>query len=199
MYPGLAAADQLWQVDIDITLQGNGSCGGTCVQTIDASFLYDGQFDQFGGWVFGVVPGSVTITGSGPLGATFGTRTGADFPSSYDTFLPIFDNLPGPSASVFGDEIDIFRPAVGSVPVAPSFLGVAIYRCGSSACFNGFATPGTDPGVQTPGGVIGYPFWVIQDESFSYTVKAVPEPSTLAILLSGLALLAGLTMVSRRK
>ena len=180
--PFTVAADQLWQVNMDITLLGNNSCGGTCTQTIDASFLYDGQFDQFGDWVFGVVPGSVTIAGSGPLGSQFSILTNV----TLNPYLQIFDSFPG------GDELDIFRPSAGLTPVVPSFAGAGIYACTTAKCFNGFAVPGTDPSVQTPAGSIGYPFWVIQDETVSYTVKPVAEPATLTLLAGGLvALWAG--------
>jgi hypothetical protein len=194
LFPFAAAADQLWQVNMDITLQGNGSCGGACTQTIDASFLYDGQFDAFGGWVFEVVPGSVSITGSGPLGTSFSTRTGDLGFDNYNTFVPLFGTLPfSVMAGGGNDEIDVFRPAVGTVPVVPSFSGAAIYGCVSTGCFNGFAKDGTDPSAQSAGGSIGYPFWVTQNvTNFTYTVTAVAEPATLSLLAGGLAVLAGL-------
>jgi len=194
--PGFAAADQLWQVNIDITLQGNSSCGGPCVQTIDVSFLYDGQFDQNGGWVFSVVPGSANITGSGPLGSSF-TTPGPGF-DLYNEYLPIY-GMSGAPVNGNVDELDIFRPSVGNTPVLPSFSGTAIYTCASLGCFDGFAQPGTDPSSRQSPNDFGYPFWVIQDEtSFTYTVKAVAEPSTLLILLSGLTLVASLSLASRR-
>jgi hypothetical protein len=161
-----ASADQIYDVTGTVTLTGNNVCAGPCVETLDFSFQVTYQ-PECCGFFQQVVLGSTT-TSTGPL-APF---TLIASPTNYFAFF-----------NSANDEIDVFGPGFDFQPPSvpfPNLVGAELYGCGSpgaNTCVLDFVPPGSP----TTGHVL--------DASLEYTVKAVPEPSTLALLIAGAAVL----------
>lgn len=168
-------------------LVGNDVCGGLpCTETVAFSFDFGYQFlpdlDVYQAYLL-----NFAESASGALGSFTESFAGPFPPSEADNHFIALGN------SDF--ELDI-HSSVGIVPapVTPSLLDFAdLYSCETAACITDFAPSdfqGEAPpifGLHNPSGPV------------VYTVTAIPEPATLALLLCGLLTLGLWEAISRKR
>lgn len=164
-------ADTFYQFNLsNITYVGNDVCGAggnqPCVETFSASFELDEASPDYGT----VVPGTASITSSGPLGTL----------NCCQAFLPQgFIGIVGGSFASGYTEFDILG--------FPANALVEMYACTSATCSQDFCNQECSLGPLAP-------FPICFDCAFapvsgSITVSEVPEPSTLMLVLAGVCCL----------
>lgn len=174
-----AHADSLWNITGTLSITGNSGCSGPCIETLN--FHFDFQwlplFPTSAVYRAAVVPGTMSVDSSGPLGKF----TGGDFnPSvSYITFSnSANDQLEfNVRHNTFGD-----RQTDPDAP--PIFLSPDLYSCGTVTCATDFIPPDNIFHGRTPP-VYG----LFLPATLDYSLTKVPEPSTGLLLLCGLLLL----------
>ena len=180
-----ARADSLPTFDINgsMTLTGNNSCNGPCVESIQFSFTLEYTANCLLG---ACVVGPVHTSASGPLGV-FSAPDNLLVDRGY--YLGFFNTTPLRA----GDEVDLFLNLFNSSgnpdpAAAPSNL----YACETANCvsdgFNKY--PGT-------GGLAGFGLFNF-DVAAQFTATKVPEPSTWSLLACGIIAL-GLLGAGARK
>jgi hypothetical protein len=167
-----ARADTIVQVTIsNATFIGNNSCSpSSCSEILNAQYQLDVTGNQ-------VVPGSVSYTGTGTSGtlSLSGLFAGSSSGGCFDGPCPVFVGNSSPAyVWLVWDNPTTAYPATGTYSLSQLFMSC---EAGDS-CPNQF-------GSQTTA------------SSGSITVSAVPEPSSL--LLLGTGLLSLMAMTGRRK
>lgn len=174
-----AHADSVWNVTGTLSMTGNSGCSGPCMETLN--FHFDFQwlplFPTSAVYRAAVVPGTMSVDSSGPLGKF----TGGDFnPSvSYITFSnSANDQLEfNVRHNTFGD-----RQTDPDAP--PIFFSPDLYSCGTVTCVTDFVPPDSPWFGKTPP-LLG----LFLPATLDYSLTRVPEPSTGLLLLCGLLLL----------
>jgi hypothetical protein len=163
-----------------IIFSGNNVCGGTCVETVDFSFIFQwvDTTGVFGPGIYGsYIPGSFWATQSGSMGSAPITspNDGHIFCCGPGTYIPM---------QAFNGELDLDVSLFGTGPDPglPIVSGAFLFSC-NSECFNEFA-----PRI---GASEAYPV--------TYTATAVPEPSSVALLAGAMLLLAAVPPSFRRR
>ena len=148
-------ADSIVAIDMsNISFTGNHVCGGICKDTFNATWDWDATTKS-------VVPGSVNVSNSGPLGnlsLTYVTSYSFQFNS---TSLPDYDAI----TWYFGSNF----PASGTYDLSEAYL-----YCGGGVCAADFGSGYSDP---KSGKITVAP-----------VLSPVPEPSSISLL--GLGILA---------
>jgi hypothetical protein len=174
-----------------LLLVGSDACSGLpCTETI--AFSFDLGYEFFGENSYLPYLTDFRANGSGALGSfTEGPFAGPSFlgaAGNYFAFFPTPDEL---------TEIDVYVAQTSpsqfyAAPIAPTILDHAdLYSCGDITCLTDFA-PWLLPfwnGTSANGIFLGGP--VVS------TVRAIPEPSTLSLLVWGLLAL-GLGVASKK-
>jgi hypothetical protein len=181
-----ARADSIpasFDINGSMTLTGNNSCSGPCVETINFSFA----LEYAASCIYGAcVVGPVHTSESGPLGIF-----NAPYDLSVDRgyYLGFFNATPTRA----GDEIDLYLNLFNSSGnPGPTALPSDLYACETANCVNdGFNRyPGT-------GGLAGFGLYNF-DVAAQFTATKVPEPSTWSLLACGIIAL-GLLRAAARK
>ena len=137
----------IYDVNGTMILTGNNVCTPSpCTETIQFSFQFGYQFTTLGGNFYSgyAIPGTISVTSSGNLGASFLTNG--------VVFSPTVGPNPGCSGGdanfmefldAVGDEIDLHECGnLEQSPIAPSFsLTSTLYGCATTTCINDFVPP----------------------------------------------------------
>jgi hypothetical protein len=173
----LARADSIFDVTGTITIVGNNNCGGPCVETINFALTLDYTKQDPIDYYASIT--SLSYVASGPLlSGSVAVPSGFAFvfnPATSDfTSTPFFINdhnyiplgLPN-----FEADLNLGVNVVPHVDT-PTFVA-DLYACYIAACVNDGFSAAEQNGL-------------FDIESLSYSVTAVPEPSSIALVAFGL-------------
>src|SRR6185437_4806418 len=182
-----ARADTLYTLSGTAIIPGNDACNGPCLETVNFTFNVTESFRPDIGEYF-LTMTSASATAQGDLGPVDNT-SGITLDNAW--YAPIDLGASG-SAS----ELDInFAGNFESRPFVPNVVSATLYSCGDQTCFTDFCPedwmflcnlPG-EPSFVFPGNGL----WINANLSNVVVIDpaATPEPGSLALALSSLALL----------
>jgi hypothetical protein len=193
-------ADALYDVTGTITLTGNDTCNGRCIETIDFSFQFDEQPYPSGSGFEALLANDLSITFSGPLVASYTGDAAFRDSFRYIGFL-LGTSAASEDVTYPYTEYDLGVDSEGATyPFTPSFGGY-LYSCVApdgcygfcpyissvetmSACSNDEGTAGTQ---------------TIKETVTPESPVSTPEPQTWAMLWFGLIGLAVMKFAPREK
>lgn len=171
-----AQADSIWTVNGTLSRTGNDLCAGPCIETLTFSFEFQWVPLLPGYPVYGatVVPGTMSVNSSGPLGQF--TGGGFNLGEGYIAFSNFaHDQL----------EFRVSRASTQTDPdAAPIFSGPDLYSCWTMTCATDFVPPNS-PWYGRPLPYLG----LFLPATLDYSLTPIPEPSIGPLLLCGLLLL----------
>ncbi len=174
-----------WYVTGALVIVGNDVCSGLpCTETIAFSFDLGYEFYPDEPTYTAYIE-NVTDTWSGALGFFSLTSTGPEAVNAAKNVVGFVDPA--------GDDIEISidQGFVSTPPVTPSLEGADLWSCGTTTCLTDFGFPFDQ--TRTPP-VYG----ILTTGPAEFTVRTIPEPATLTLLVCGLFVLGWMEFTHRK-